>query len=147
MLWNTIINTFPLPPPLAIIIHVVIVIIVHLMIVASPALPFRASSNPATPSPQSQWQIVSFWGGVVGAQNWDLHVESHPSSTFDCRLFHRFRCNSCTHSERIAAPWRGRGGWPHRNASPPPRDRRPRPLPRPSAWLLLLLPPALFRSC
>ncbi len=64
----TLINTFPLLPPLAIVIFVVIVI-VHLMIIASPALPFRARSNPATPSPQSQWQIVSFLGGLVGARN------------------------------------------------------------------------------
>jgi hypothetical protein len=56
---------FPLLPPLAI----VVVIIVHLMIITSPALPFCARSNPATPSPQSQWQIVSFWGMLVGAQN------------------------------------------------------------------------------
>jgi hypothetical protein len=56
---------FPLLPPLAI----VIIIIVHLMIIASPALPFYARSNPATPSPQSQWQIVSLGGGLVGAQN------------------------------------------------------------------------------
>ena len=56
---------FPLLPPLAI----VVVVIVHLMIIASPALPFCDRSNPSTPSPQSQWQIVSFWGVLVGAQN------------------------------------------------------------------------------
>jgi hypothetical protein len=56
---------FPLFPPLAI----VVVVIVHLMIIASPALPFCARLNPATPSPQSQWQIVSFGGLLVGAQN------------------------------------------------------------------------------
>jgi hypothetical protein len=56
---------FPLLPPLAFII----VVIVHLMIIASLALPFCARSNPATPSPQSQWQIVSFGGVLVGAQN------------------------------------------------------------------------------
>ncbi len=44
-------------------------------------------------------------------------------------------------SARIAAPRRGRRGWPHRDASPSPCDRRPRTLPRPPAWLLLLLPP------
>jgi hypothetical protein len=56
---------FPLFPPLAI----VVVVIVHLMIIASPALPFYDRSNPATPSPQSQRQIVSFCGGLVGARN------------------------------------------------------------------------------
>jgi hypothetical protein len=56
---------FPLLPPLAI----VIVVIIHLMIIASPALPFCARLNPASPSPQSQWQIVSFLGVLVGAQN------------------------------------------------------------------------------
>ncbi len=55
---------FLLLPPLAI----VIVVIVHLMIIASPALPFCARPNPSTPSPQSQRQIVSFWGVLVGAQ-------------------------------------------------------------------------------
>jgi hypothetical protein len=50
---------FPLLPPLSI----VIVIIAHLMIIASLALPFCTRSNPATRSPQSQWQIVSFLGG------------------------------------------------------------------------------------
>ncbi len=54
---------FPLLPPLAIII-VVIIVIVHLMIIASPALPFCTISNPATPSPQSQQQILPFGGGV-----------------------------------------------------------------------------------
>jgi hypothetical protein len=56
---------FPLLPPLAIIV----LVIVHLMIIASPALSFHARLNPATPSPQSQWQIVSLGGGGVGAQN------------------------------------------------------------------------------
>jgi hypothetical protein len=50
---------FPLLPLLAI----VVVLIIHLMIIASLALPFYARSNPATPSPQSQRQIVSFFGG------------------------------------------------------------------------------------
>ncbi len=40
---------FPLLPPLAI----VIVVIVHLLIIASPALPFCARSNPVIPSLQS----------------------------------------------------------------------------------------------
>jgi uncharacterized SAM-binding protein YcdF (DUF218 family) len=52
---------FPLLPPLAIIV----LVIVHLMIIASLALPFRARLNPATPSPQSQQQIVSLGGGGV----------------------------------------------------------------------------------
>ena len=56
---------FPLLPPFAI----VIIVIVHLMIIASPALPFCARANPATPSPQFQWQIVPFGGLLVGAQN------------------------------------------------------------------------------
>jgi hypothetical protein len=56
---------FPLLPPLAI----VVIIIVHLMIIASPALPFHARSNPDTPSPQSQRQNVSFFWGGVGVQN------------------------------------------------------------------------------
>ena len=50
---------FPLLPPLAIVI-VVVIVIIHLMIIASPALPFCNRSNPATPYPQSQEQIVSF---------------------------------------------------------------------------------------
>jgi hypothetical protein len=70
-------------------------------------------------------------------------------STFDCHLIviRHFRCNSCAPSARIAAPRQGRRGWPHRDASPPLRNRRPRTLPHPPAWLLLLLPPALFWSC
>ncbi len=60
----TIINTFPLLPPLAI----VVVVIVHLMIIASPALPFRARSNPATPSPQSQRQMCLLGGVGRGAK-------------------------------------------------------------------------------
>jgi hypothetical protein len=56
---------FPLLPPLAI----AIVIIVHLMIIASLAFPFCARLNHSTPSSQSQWQIVSFGGVLVGAQN------------------------------------------------------------------------------
>jgi hypothetical protein len=43
---------FPLLPPLAIGINVII-LIVHLMIIASPSLPFCARLTPATPSPQS----------------------------------------------------------------------------------------------
>ncbi len=58
----------PLLPPLAIVIFVIIVIL-HLMIIASLALPFCAILNPATPSPQSQWQIVSFWRGLVVARH------------------------------------------------------------------------------
>ncbi len=54
-----------LRPPLAIVI-IVIMVIGHLMIIASPALPFCTRSNPATPSPQSQWQIVSLGGGGGG---------------------------------------------------------------------------------
>ncbi len=50
-----------LPPPVATIVIVVIIVIIHLMIIAFLALPFCARSNPATPSPQSQQQIVSFW--------------------------------------------------------------------------------------
>ncbi len=65
MLWNTIINTFPLLFPLPI----VVVVIVHLMIIAFWALPFCARSNPVTPSPQSQQQIVSLGRGVVGAEH------------------------------------------------------------------------------
>jgi hypothetical protein len=61
---------FPLLLPLA----VAVVVIVHLMIIASPALPFCARLNPATPSPQSQWQIVS-WGG-----GWSGHEIETPSS-------------------------------------------------------------------
>jgi hypothetical protein len=53
---------FPLLPFLAIVI-IVIIVIVHLMIIASPAIPFCSGLNPATPSPQSQRQIVSFGGG------------------------------------------------------------------------------------
>jgi hypothetical protein len=56
---------FPLLPPFAI-AKVVIIVFVHLMIIASPALPFCARLNPATPSPQSQQQIVSFWEGRGG---------------------------------------------------------------------------------
>jgi hypothetical protein len=55
---------FPLLPPLTI----VVLIIVQLMIIASPALSFHARSNPATPSPQSQRQIVSLGGGGRGAK-------------------------------------------------------------------------------
>jgi hypothetical protein len=71
----------------------IIIIIVHLMIIAFPALPLYVRLNPATPSPQSLWQIVSFLGGLVlGAQNQDPLVKTHPSSTFDYCLFvvHRF---------------------------------------------------------
>jgi hypothetical protein len=57
---------FPLLPPLAI---VVVDIIAHLMIIASPALPFCTRLNPATPSPQSQRQIVSVEGVLIGAHN------------------------------------------------------------------------------
>jgi hypothetical protein len=53
---------FPLLPPL----DIVVLIIVHLMIIASLALPFHARSNPATPSPRSQRQIVSLGGGGRG---------------------------------------------------------------------------------
>ncbi len=60
-----IINTFPLLPPLAI----VVVVIVHLMLISSPALPFCTRSNPAIPYPQSQWQMSLLGGGLVGAQN------------------------------------------------------------------------------
>ncbi len=59
---------FLLLPPLAIVI-VVVIVIVHLMIIASPALSFCARLNPATPSPQSQRQIVSLGEGVVGARH------------------------------------------------------------------------------
>ena len=59
---------FPLLPPLAIVI-VIVIVIVNLIIIASLALPFHARSNPATPSPQSQWQMCHFLGGGVGAQN------------------------------------------------------------------------------
>jgi hypothetical protein len=136
---------FPLLPPLAI----VIVVIVHLMIITSPALPFCARLNPATLSPQSQWQIVSFWGVLVGARNWDPLVKSHPLSTFDCCLFaiRGFWCNSLAPSARIAAPQRGCRGGPHYDASPSPGDRHPCRLPLPLAWLLLLLPPVLFLPC
>ncbi len=58
-----IINAFSLLPPIAIVI-VVIIVIVHLMIIASQTLPSCTRLNPATPSPQSYWQIVSYWGGV-----------------------------------------------------------------------------------
>ncbi len=127
----------------------VIVFIVHLMIIPSLALPFYDRSNPATPSPKSQWQIVSFLGegGGRGAKLRPL-VESHPSSTFDCCLFvdHCFWCNSLAPSTRIPAPRWGCGGGQHCNASPPPDNRHLCRLPHPPAWLLLLLPPALFLS-
>ncbi len=55
---------FPLFPPLAI----VVLVIVHLMVIASLALPFHARLTPATPSPQSQRQIVSLGGGGRGAK-------------------------------------------------------------------------------
>ncbi len=54
----------PLLPPLAAAIVIVsIMVIVYLMIITFLALPFCARLNPATSSPQSQWQIVSFGGG------------------------------------------------------------------------------------
>jgi hypothetical protein len=56
---------FPLLPPLAI----VVLVIIHLMIITSLALPFHTRSNPATPSPQSKRQIVSLGRGGVGARN------------------------------------------------------------------------------
>jgi hypothetical protein len=101
---------FLLLPPLA----TVIVAIIHLMIITSPALPFWARSNPATPSSQSQWQIVSFGGGLVGAQHWDPLAESQPSSTCDCWWFvgYCFPCTSRAPSARSDAPWQGRGGGP-----------------------------------
>jgi hypothetical protein len=54
----------PLLPPLAATIFILVIIgILNLMIIASPALLFCTRRNPATSSPPSQWQVVSFGGG------------------------------------------------------------------------------------
>jgi hypothetical protein len=115
---------FPTLPPLAI----VIIVIVHLMIIASLALPFYARLNPATPSSQSQQQFVSFWGGAGRGTKLRPLVERHPSSTFDCCLFviHRFRCNSPP---------------PGRIAMLPPPTRPPPPPPPPPPGVAPPSPP------
>ncbi len=60
---------FPSLPPLAALATVIvaIIVIVHLMIITSPALPFKARLNPAAPPPNPNSRLCFFGGGVVGA--------------------------------------------------------------------------------
>jgi hypothetical protein len=72
----------PLLLPLAAaIVIIVIIVIIHLIISTSPALLFYARSNPATPSPQSQRQIVSF---LVGWSGRTLRPPHHLLLMFVC---------------------------------------------------------------
>jgi hypothetical protein len=131
---------------------IVIVVIVHLMIIASPALPFRARWNSATPSPPSQWQIVSFWGGRWRHDN-ETPCQT-PSFVHVCSSFLRrppfpMKVPRPLCQNRRTAPQRGRGRGRHRDASPPSATAAPAPAVAAAArllLLLLLLPPSMFLS-
>jgi hypothetical protein len=156
----------PLLPHLATaIVIVLIVVIVHLVIITSPALPFRARWNPATPSPQSQRQIESFGGG------WWRHDIETPLSKATLRQLLIVVCLSSIVSDGILTlpplpelPHHDEGVAGGRHCDAPPLcDRRPcprslrataAPAPTPesaaavaAARLLLLLSPVLFLLC
>jgi hypothetical protein len=140
---------FPLLPPLAIVI-VVIIVIFHLMIIASLSLPFCNRSILATPSPQSQWQIVSFfWGG------YGHNIETPLLKAIFCQLLIVVYLLSIVSDETPMpppqkSPHRDEDGRRGRIVTPPSPPVRPQPpplFPRTPAWLLLLLFPTLFLSC
>jgi hypothetical protein len=105
------------------------------MIIASPALSFCARSNPAIPSPQSQRQIVSFWGG--GGRGTTLRPH-HQKPTI-CQLL-IVVCLSSVNSDETPMPPlqelphcdRNAGGG--RIATPPPPRVTTAPACYPAPW-------------
>jgi hypothetical protein len=140
----------PLLPPLAAaIVVIIIIVIVHLMIIASTALPFCAKANPATPSSQPQWQIVSFRGGW-----WGHDVETPLLNTILCQ--HSFivcllsivsdetpmtRPPELPHSNEDT-----RGGGHRDTPPPPPHNRHSYPCPRRSGGGTAPPPPPPLRA-
>jgi hypothetical protein len=106
------ISLIPLPllPPLAttivIVVIVVIVVIIHLVIITSPALTFHARWNPATPSSQSQQQIVSIGGGGWWRHDRYTEIWFYPRTVIKIEqpnrpVFCYFFCYNRYHHDRV----------------------------------------------
>jgi hypothetical protein len=133
----------PLLPPLAAAIVIdVIFVIVHFMIIETLAFTFYARLNPATPSPQSQWQIVSFGGGGRGTTLRPPH--RMPSFvnvclSFVCWPLYPIKLPRPLHQNHHTATRTRGGGAASRRLPPPHVTAAPAPAPAAAAGAQLLL--------
>jgi hypothetical protein len=146
MLWYTIINPFSLASPPCH-CHPHCHCIIHLMIIASLALSFCTRLNPATSSPQSQWQIVLFGGGGRGTT-----LKPPLQKPIICQLLIVICLLSILSDETLVPPPqesthhdKDAGGGALRRLSPPMRP--PPPPPTPSPGIAPPSPPPLHCSC
>ncbi len=93
----------------------------------SPSLPFRAGRNPATSSPPSQWQVVSF-GGIWWRHDIETPLSNGVRLLFVCRPSFSMKLQRPL-QENYRIPTRTQGGGQHRDASPSRATASPTPAP------------------